>query len=155
MPGKYHVYVDIYIVYTWIYHASVYPLASDWIYPWILYHVTVYPPSIYMVYPWILVYHLMYIHGIYVVYRGISMNNPSFLKPDFAASPCCWSHSMRTRVWVIKSVLFHAPHTRHHGKCARGLRGNGCPQKAQPDCRQRSLPVAGGGGDGSGGGRCC
>jgi hypothetical protein len=37
------------------------------------------------------------------------MDIPSFLKPDFAASPCCWSHSMRTRVWVIKSFLFHAP----------------------------------------------
>ena len=90
MPGIYHVYVDvlhihgIYMVYTWIYH--VYP--SDWIYmvyPGIYY---VYPPSIYMVYPWIyMVYHLMYIRGIYVVYRGISMDIPSFLKPDFAAGP--------------------------------------------------------------------
>ncbi len=41
--------------------------------------------------------------------HGISMDTPSFLKPDFAAGPCCWSHSMRTRVWVIDSVLFHAP----------------------------------------------
>ena len=58
------------MVYPWIYH--VYP--SDWI--------------IYMVYPWIyMVYHWMYIHGIYVVYRGISMDIPSFLKPDFAAGP--------------------------------------------------------------------
>ncbi len=48
-------------------------------------------------------------HGIYVVYRGISKVYPSFLKPYFAAGPCCWSHSMRTRVWVIKSVLFHVP----------------------------------------------
>ncbi len=30
---------------------------------------------------------------------------PSFLKPDFAAGPCCWSHSMRTRVWVIKCFI--------------------------------------------------
>jgi hypothetical protein len=92
----------IYMVYPWIYH--VYP--SDWIYM-----VTVYP-WIYMVYPWIfMAHHLMYRHGIYVVYRGISMDIPSFLKPDFAAwaCQCCWSHSMRTRVWVIKSVLFHAP----------------------------------------------
>ncbi len=56
-----------------------------------------------------MVYHWMYIHGIYMVYCGISMDNPSFLKPDFAAGPCCWSHSICTRVWVIKSVLFHAP----------------------------------------------
>jgi hypothetical protein len=41
--------------------------------------------------------------------RGISMDIPSFLSPDFSAGPSCWSHSMRTRVWVIKSVLFHAP----------------------------------------------
>ncbi len=40
-------------------------------------------------------------------------------------------------------------YTRHHGNCARG---KGCPQKAQPNCHQRSPPVAGGGGDGSGGG---
>jgi hypothetical protein len=94
------------MVYPWIYH--VYP--SEWIYmvhPWIY---QVYPLSIYMVYPWIyMVYHLMYVHGINVVYRGISMDIPSFLKPDFAAGPCCWSHSMRTRVWVTRSVLFHAP----------------------------------------------
>ncbi len=51
----------------------------------------------------------MYIHGIYMVYHGISMDIPSFLKPDFAAGPCCWSNSMRTRVWVIKSVSFHSP----------------------------------------------
>jgi hypothetical protein len=51
----------------------------------------------------------MYIRGIYVVYRGISMDIHSFLKPDFDAGPCCWSHSKRTRVWVNKSVLFHQP----------------------------------------------
>ncbi len=115
MPGIYHVYVDIlhihgiYMVYPWIYH--VYP--SDWIY-----HVyrpstyMVYPcrPSIYMVYPWMYtVYPLMYVHGIYLVYCGTSMDIHSFLKPDFAGGQCCWSHSMRTRVWMIKSVLFHAP----------------------------------------------
>ncbi len=44
-----------------------------------------------------MVYHLMYIHGIYVVYRGISMDIPSFLKPDFAAGPCCWFNA-HTRV---------------------------------------------------------
>jgi hypothetical protein len=104
MPGiclVYTIYVDvlhihgIYKVYPWVCH--VYP--SDWIYmvyPWI-YHV--YPPGIYMVYPLIyMVYHLMYTHGIFVVYHGISMDIPSFLKPDFAACQCCWSHSMRTRV---------------------------------------------------------
>jgi hypothetical protein len=73
------------------------------------------------------------------------MDIPSFLKPDFAAGPCYWSHSMRTRMWVIK--MFYS--TRHHGNCARGKGGQ---QKAQPDCRKRSPPVAGGGGDGSGGG---
>ncbi len=74
------------------------------------------------------------------------MDIPSFLKPDFAAGPCCWSHSMRTRVWVTKSVLFHAPPWQSH-------QGKRRPQKAQPDCHQRSPPVAaGGGGDGSGGG---
>ncbi len=90
----------------WIYHG--YPwrwiyMAYPWIYHW-------YQHSIYMVYPWIsMVYPLMYKHGIYMVYPWIFLEIPSFLKPDFAAGPCCWSHSMRTRVWVIKSVLFHAP----------------------------------------------
>jgi hypothetical protein len=56
-----------------------------------------------------MVYHLTYIHGIYVVHHGISMDIRSFLKPDFAVFQCCWSHSTHTRVWVIKSVLFHAP----------------------------------------------
>ncbi len=39
------------------------------------------------------------------------MDIPSFqvLKPDFAVCPCCWSHSMRTRVSVITSTLVHAP----------------------------------------------
>jgi hypothetical protein len=37
------------------------------------------------------------------------MDIPSFLKPDLAASQYCWSHSMPTRVWVIKSTLFHTP----------------------------------------------
>ncbi len=56
----------------------------------------------------------MSIHGIsfdvYTWYiRCISMHIPSFLFPDFSAGPCCWSHSMRTRVLVIKSGLLHAP----------------------------------------------
>ncbi len=56
----------------------------------------------------------MDIHGIsFDVYpwyiRGISMDIPRFLNPDFSAGPCCGSHSMRTQVWVIKSVSFHAP----------------------------------------------
>ncbi len=55
----------------------------------------------------------MYIHGIsFYVYtwyiRGISMDIPSFLFPGFSAGPC-WSHSMCTRVLVIKISLFHAP----------------------------------------------
>jgi hypothetical protein len=86
----------------------------------------------------------MDIHGIsFDVY--ISIDIRSFLKPDFAAGPCCWSHSMRTRVWVIKSVLFHAP----PWQLRQGKRQ---PQKAQSYCRQRSPSVAGGCGDGSGGG---
>ncbi len=62
------------------------------------------------------IYHLpvMYIHGIvYGVYPWIFLDIPSVLnlnlKPGFAAGPCCWSHSMCTRVWVIESTLFHAP----------------------------------------------
>jgi hypothetical protein len=56
----------------------------------------------------------MDIHGIsfdvYTWYiHGISMDIPRFLNLDFSACPCCWSHSMCTRVLVIKSVLFHAP----------------------------------------------
>ncbi len=40
-----------------------------------------------------MVYHWMYIHGINVVYRGISMDIPSVLKPDFAAGlPVCCQH---------------------------------------------------------------
>jgi hypothetical protein len=85
--GIYIVYLRIYQVYPsdWIY--MVYP--SSWVYPS--------PPlashGIYrdmVSYPWIcMVYHLMCIHGIYIVYRGImiSMDIPSFLKPDFAAGP--------------------------------------------------------------------
>ncbi len=75
----------------------------------------------------------MYTHGIYVVYTWIFLDIPSFLKPDFAAGPCCWSHSMRIRVLVIKSVYCMS----HHGNCAKG---KGCPgpQKAQPDCSQPS-----------------
>jgi hypothetical protein len=98
--------ISVYTTYIHgIYHAYVDGISMD-----IPYHV--YPHSIYMVYPWI----YMDIHGIsFDVYTwyicGISMDIPgySFLKPDFAACPCCWSHSMCTRVWVIKSVLFHAP----------------------------------------------
>ncbi len=73
-----------------------------------VYHV--YQHSIYMVYPWIyMVHQLMDIHGISMVYPWIFLNIPRFLKPNFPACLCCWSHWMRTRVWVIKSVLFHAP----------------------------------------------
>ncbi len=126
------------MVYPRIYH--VYP--SDWIYmvyPWI-YHV--YPPSINMVYPRIyMVYHWMYIHGIYMVYCGISMDIPSFLKPDFAAGQCCCSHSMRTRVWVITSILFHAPTWQlRQGKRLDPTAGS--TQKAQPYRHKRLNPTA-------------
>ncbi len=65
-----------------------------------------------------------YIHGISMNIHGISFDVYTwyirgiswyihgysyFLKPDFAAGPCCWSNSMRTRVWVIKSVSLHLP----------------------------------------------
>jgi hypothetical protein len=54
----------------------------------------------------------MDIHGIsfdiYTLYiRGISMGIPRFLNPDFSAGSCCCSLSMRTRLWVLKSVSFH------------------------------------------------
>ncbi len=139
----------IYMAYTWYILGNTmyihqtgytwYILGLSWIY-----HV--YPRSIYMVYPWIyVVYHLMYIHGIYVVYRGISMDIPSFLKPGFAAGPCCWSHSMRTRVWVIMSILFRAPPWQLRQWKRR-------PTKAQPGCRKPSPTVACGSGDGGGSG---
>ncbi len=160
MPGIYHVYVDllhihgIYLVYSWIYH--VHP--SDWIYmvyPSWIYHV--YPPSIYMVYPlaWIcMVYHWMYMHGIYVVYRGISMDTPSFLNPDFAACPCCWSHSMRTRVWVIKSVLFHAPPWQLHQGKRQPTKGSRplFPAAAVAVAAAAAAAASIGGGGGGGGG---
>ncbi len=103
----------IYMVYTWYiqgYTMYIHQTGYTWyILGYTMYiMIQLYWPSIYMVYPY-MVYHWMYMHGIYVVYCGISIDIPSFLKPDFAAGPCCWSHSMRTSVWVIKSVLFHSP----------------------------------------------
>ena len=109
------------MVYPWIYHARIY-------------HV--YPSSIYMVYPWIyMVYHWMYIHGIYVVYRGISMDIPRILKPDFAAGPCCWSHSMRTRVWVNQECLFHAPPWQLRQGTRRPTKGSTRLPPMFPACR--------------------
>ncbi len=122
----------IYMVYTLYIHGHVYPLSI-----------------LYMVYPRIyMVYALMYIHGIYTVYPWIFLDIPSFLKPDFAACLCCWSHSMRTRVWVIKSTtLFHAP----PWQLCQGKRR---PTKGSTRLLQTlNLPpsVDGGGGDGGGG----
>jgi hypothetical protein len=115
-------------------------------YTWYILGYTMY---IHQEYTWYIHGYTWYIIGcIYVVYTwyiGISIDIPSFLKPDFAAGPCCWPHSMRTRVRVIKSVLFHTPPWQLR-------QGKGGSQKAQPDCHQRSPSVAGGGGDGSGGG---
>jgi hypothetical protein len=80
----------------------------------------------------------MDIHGIsfdvYTWYiRGISMDIPSILKPDFAAGLCCWSHPMRTCVWVIKSVLFHAPPWQLcQGKMQRHKRLNLTAAKLEP-----------------------
>ncbi len=94
---------------------------------------------------------LMYIRGIYTVYPWIFLDIPSFLKSDFAACPCFWSHSMRTRVWVIKSTLFHAPPW-------QSCQGKRLTTKGSPNCSQpwtfplRGPSVAGSGGDGGGGG---
>ncbi len=143
MPGIYHIYVDvlhihgIYIVYPWIYH--VYP--SDWIY----HGYTMY---IHQVYTW-------YIHGytwyiiwcIYIVYMWYIVVYPwiflafwnQISRPAHAAGLIQWAHACG---W---SRVFYS--TCHHGNCPRG---KGSPQKAQPYCSQRSLPVAGGGSDGSG-----
>ena len=43
-----------------------------------------------------------------MVYPRISLDIPSFLNPDFSSGLSCWSQSIRTRLWVIKSVLLHA-----------------------------------------------
>ena len=62
---------------------------------------------IYHVYPWIyMVYPLPWI---YMVYPWIYLDIPSFLKPDFLAGQCCWTHAMSTHLLVVKSVLLHAP----------------------------------------------
>ncbi len=112
--SMYMVYSSIYMEYTWDIHG--YTMES-----WISIGVDIHGIS--MDIPWISVKYIhgisMEIHGIsYDVYtwyiRGISRDIPGysyFLKPDFSACPCCWSHSMHTlaRVWVIKSILFHAP----------------------------------------------
>ena len=86
------------------------------VYPWQwIYHVY---PRIYMVYTQrICLVYAWYIHGIsfdgytwYILgYPWISLDIPVFLNPDFSAGPCCWSHAMRTRLWVINSVLLHTP----------------------------------------------
>ncbi len=85
----------------------------------------------------------MYIHDIsfdvYTWYhwyiRCVSVDIPSFLFLDFSAGPCCWSHSMRTRVLVIKIGLFHVP----PWQLCLGIGG---PQKAHFFL----LPAAGGAG---------
>ncbi len=101
----------IYIVYT-MYILSIYNIHG---YPWIS---IMYIPRISMD------IHVisMDIHGVSIdVYpwyiRGISMDIHRFLNPDFSAGPCCWSHSMRTQVCVIR--VFHSM-ARHHGNGARG-----------------------------------
>ncbi len=107
------------------------------VYSWIY---NVYPPSIWLVYLWIsMEYHMMYIHDVYTVYPWIFLDIPGF-----------W-------IWIWNQILLLARvagliqcahvfySTRHYGNCARR---KGCPQKAQPGCRQPSPSVAGGGGDG-------
>jgi hypothetical protein len=139
MPGIYQVYVDvlgIYMVYTM--YIPGHQTGYTWYILGYTMYIQLYRPSIYMVYAWkYMVYHLMYMHGIYVVYRGISIDIPNFLKPDFAAGACCWSHSMRTRVWVIKSVLFHAqPWQKRQGK-RQPTKGSTLLPPTFPACRWR------------------
>ncbi len=73
-----------------------------------------------------MVYHLTYIlvHGIYVVYPSPWIFLAFYNQISRPPGPCCWSHSMRTRVWVIKNVLFHAP----PWQLCQGIRRG--PQKA-------------------------
>jgi hypothetical protein len=118
--------------YTWYIHGYlVYSHSISMVYPWM-----------YMVYPWIyMANHLMYIHGIYVEYPWIFLDTRSFLKPNFFSGLCCWSNSMRTRVWVwvIKSVLFHTtPWQMCHGeKAALATKGSTRLQQTSPLCRWR------------------
>jgi hypothetical protein len=96
------------IIVPWICRSATVTECIYTVYPWIIYHV--YRPCIYLVYPWIhMVYHLTYIHGIYVVYPSPWIFLAFYNQISRPPGQCCWSHSMRTRVWVIKSVLFHAP----------------------------------------------
>ncbi len=93
-----------------------------------------------MVYPWIfMVFQLMDIHGIHMVYPWIFLDIPSFLKPDFAACQCCWSHSMRTGVWEIKSVLFHAPPWQLYQGKRLPTKGSTLLLQTFPLCRWRLL----------------
>ena len=112
MPGIYHVYTihmvssSICMVYVWYIHGIYLdiPYISKAVDIPCIYHVypsiyMVYTQSIYMVYTWMyMVYHLTYIHGISLDIPCIYLDIPSFRKPDFSAGPCCWSHSMRTRL---------------------------------------------------------
>ena len=112
MPGICLVYTihmvssSICMVYVWYIHGIYLdiPYISKAVDIPCIYHVypsiyMVYTQSIYMVYTWIyMVYHLTYIHGISLDIPCIYLYIPSFRKPDFSAGPCCWSHSMRTRL---------------------------------------------------------
>jgi hypothetical protein len=109
------------------------------VYVWYIHGISLDIPcissSISMVYPWIyMVYHWMYIHGIYVVHRGISMDIPRFLKPVLAAGQC-WSHSMRTRVWVNQECLFHAPPWQLRQGTRRPTKGSTRLPPTFPACR--------------------
>ena len=99
MDGIYMVYPRIYHVYTWqwIYHVypriyMVYTLRICPVYAWYMPDISFHGNTWYILgYPW------------------ISLDIPVFLNPDFSAGPCCWSHAIRTRLWVINSVLLHGP----------------------------------------------
>ncbi len=101
MPGIYYVYTK---------HMPMSPICL--VYTWYIHVYTMYIQC--RGHTWHIRGISMYIHGIsfdvYTWYiRCISVDIPSFLFLDFSAGPCRWSHSMRTRVLVIKIGLFHAP----------------------------------------------
>jgi hypothetical protein len=126
----------IYMVYTWYIHGYTMYIHQTG-YTW---YIHGYPMYIHKLYTW-------YIHGytwyiiwcIYVVYTWYIVEYPWTFRAFWnqisrqastagliqCAHACGWSRVLDSK--------------RHHGNCARG---KGCPQKAQPDCRQCSPPVA-------------
>ncbi len=63
-------------------------------------------------------------------------------QPDFAAGgPRCWSHSMRTRVRVTKSVLFHAPPWQLRQGTRRATKGSQTLRPPHPQPPPASAPT--------------